>query len=134
MRSSRLVFKSYATTLSLLLVGSLALASEDVIPLKQGGPAPFDGMLYPPELAINLARKAERCEHALAEEKGYGDRRVDFEQQYCGRKVDIEKQLSDYRFDAVEDRPSSRWELIGAYVLGAVTVAFAVWATTEARQ
>lgn len=43
----------------------LLATAEPVVPLAVGEPAPFAGYLFPPERAIELGAKTERCEYKL---------------------------------------------------------------------
>lgn len=115
----------------LLLVGSQGLAAEEVTPLQKGEVAPFSGMLYPPQNAIRVSKKAEQCGFLLQEQERLRERAVIYEQALCEQKLDLDRDAAAKQRQILEQKPASFLVIALSYAAGVVTIVLAAWAMSE---
>lgn len=121
--------------LSSLLVGlPVSLKAENtVIALQEGQPAPFIGFLYPPQLAIRVTQKIERCTFLIAEEQKVADRKIALVQSVCAEHMKINQDASDAKMMAVQDAfDFNPWWQTVLWIGGSVLAGFGMYAATDA--
>jgi hypothetical protein len=124
--------KSYAAILLALLVFLTAFRIEaqdagpdpDAVPIAQGEPAPFSGILIPYERAIRLGQRAERCDAEKALDAARLTRRHAIEIELCEEKARIDAEalgLEAERWETEAERLAA-WYRDPAVVAGAAVI------------
>ncbi len=70
-------------TLLLSLSISQSSRAAEVVPLNAGQAAPFTGYLFPPQNAVELAKRVEVCEQSRTADTAAAKATLELEQQAC---------------------------------------------------
>ena len=133
-----------------LLICSLALANDDVITLKKGEPAPYDGTLLSPSAAARLLAKGEsdlatcladaKKDKAILEaEKNFEIQTTEAKLAKCSFESIRKEELYLERIEWLEKKtnpPSWQGPVLfgGGVVIGMATVALSAWTLDKIQE